>query len=290
MASDLLLDTSSPIITINQASILFKINENYLSSQKNNSQKNVLIPISQNEIIITNITSNYVAYRTRITRKKYYAVEPSHLILCPNSNIKVQITFYFNPEEKFPPQHKFRFEGIIIPNNMKNKDPRNIFSDFAINKKEVKGNSIKKNVEFIFDNNYNYYPPSAENLLLKSSQTLNSVISDSNSSIYSNALGKSMERPSRISLRNKNKTGKLRSQKEVETIDPIKLKNEYDKLKNEYDNNVKELDIIKRKINNINSKNKYRYIVPDINYSSLNTKIIAILFGTAFFLGFYLTK
>ena len=173
---------------------------------------------------------------------------------------------------------------------MKNKDPREIFDDFAINKREVKGNSIKKNAEFIFDDNYEYNPPSVDNIRLNSSQTLNSVISESNSSIYSNALGKSMERPSRISLRNKNKTGKLRSQKEVETIDPIKLKSEYDKLKNEYDNNVKELEIIKRKINNINGKNKYRYIVPDINYSSLNTKIIVILFGTAFFLGFYLTK
>ena len=290
MATDILLDTSSPVITVNQATLLFKINENYLSSQKNTAPKNVLIPISQTEIIITNITSNYVAYRTRITRKKYYAVEPSHLILCPNSNIKVNITYYFNPDDKFPPEHKFRFEGIIIPNNMKNKDPREIFDDFAINKREVKGNSIKKNAEFIFDDNYEYNPPSVDNIRLNSSQTLNSVISESNSSIYSNALGKSMERPSRISLRNKNKTGKLRSQKEVETIDPIKLKNEYDKLKNEYDNNVKELDIIKRKINNINGKNKYRYIVPDINYSSLNTKIIVILFGTAFFLGFYLTK
>ena len=290
MASDILLDTSSPVITINQASLIFKINENYLSSQKNISQKNVLIPISQSEIIITNITSNYVAYRTRITKKKYYAVEPSHLILCPNSNIKVKITYYFNPKENFPPEHKFRFEGIIIPNNMKNKDARNIFDDFAINKIEVKGNSIKKNVEFLYDNNYDYTPPTNENIRLISSQTLSSVISESNSSIYSNALGKSMERPSRISLRNKNKAGKLRSRKEVETIDPIKLKSECDKLKNEYDSNVKELDIIKRKINNISGKNKYRYIVPDINYSSLNTKMIAILFGTAFFLGFYLTK
>jgi hypothetical protein len=69
MASDLLLDTSSPIITINQATLIFKINENYLSSQINNSPKNILIPISENEIIVTNITSNYIAYRSRITKK-----------------------------------------------------------------------------------------------------------------------------------------------------------------------------------------------------------------------------
>jgi hypothetical protein len=290
MASDLLLDTSSPVITINQATLIFKINENYLSSQINNSPKNILIPISENEIIVTNITSNYIAYRSRITKKKYYAVEPSHLILCPNSNIKVKITFYFNPKEKFPPEgHKFRFEGIIIPNNLRNKDSREIFEDFSKNKKEVKGNSIKKVVEFIFDNNFNYTPPpSIENIKLESSQSISSVMS--NSSVYSNALSKSMERPSRISLRSKKNVGKLSNKKVTETVDPVKLKNEYDKLKEEYDNNIKELNSIKEKINNLNSKNKFRYIVPDIHFSSLSPKMIAILFGTAFFLGFYLTK
>lgn len=293
MASDLILDNSSPVIIINQPSVSFKINENYLSSQINNSQKNILIPISENEIVITNISSNYVAYRSRITRKKYYVVEPSHLVICPNTNIKVKITFYFNPKEKFPPEgHKFRFEGIIIPNNMKDKDSREIFEEFTNNKKEVKGNSLKKIVEFIFDNNYNFNSSSVENIKLESSQSINSLMSSysSNSSIYSNALGKSMERPSKLLLRNRKKNDKLRAKKEFETIDPEVLKNECDKLKEEYDKNVQELNIIKQKINNINDKSKFRYIVPNKHYSSLNPKMIVILFLTSFFLGFYLTK
>ena len=139
MSSDFILDTSSPVIIINQATLLFKINKQYMSSQINTAPNNTLIPISQIEIFITNITSNYVAYRTRITKKKYYTVEPTHLVISPNSNIKVKIIFYFNPKEKFPPEgHKFRFEGIIIPNNMKNKDPKEIFNDFPQIKKRLK--------------------------------------------------------------------------------------------------------------------------------------------------------
>ena len=292
-SSPLLLDSSTPVLISNKSTIIFKINKSSLSSQLNSSQSNTLIPISENEFYLTNITSNYVAYRARITKKKYYAVEPSHLIISPNTNIKIKITFYFNPKEKFPPEgHKFRFEGIIIPNNMKNKDSRDIFEEYALNKKEVKGNSIKKVVEFIFDSNYHYIPSPDDNIKLDSSQTLSSYSNDinsSNSSVYTNALGKSMERPSRISLKNK-KGGKLKSKKMVETTDPVKLKQEYEKLQIEYDKNVKELNDIKQKINNLNAKNKYRYDVPDVNFSSVNTKMFAIIFGTAFFLGFYLTK
>ena len=289
-SSSLLLDSSTPVIISNKSTIIFKINKSNLSSQLNSSQNNAFIPISENDFYLTNITSNYVAYRARITKKKYYTVEPSHLVISPNTNIKIKITFFFNPKEKFPPEgHKFRFEGIIIPNNIKDKDSRDIFEEFALNKKEVKGNSIRKVVEFIFDSNYHYIPSPDDNIKLDSSQTLSSYSNDINSSVYTNALGKSMERPSRISLKNK-KGGKLKSKKIVETTDPVKLKEEYEKLQIECNKNEKELNEIKQKISNLNAKNKYRYNVPDVNFSSVNTKMVAMLFGTAFFLGFYLTK
>lgn len=295
MSSQLLLDTSTPIIFTNKPTLEFKINKKLLSSNLSTSKTNTLIPISETEIILTNLTSNYIVYRTRITRKKYYAVEPSHIVISPNSNIKVKITFYFNQKEKFPPEgHKFRFEGVVIPNNMKNRDSKEIFEEFISNKKQVKGNSIKKVVEFIFDDNYNYIPSSDDknNIRLDSSQTSISSDFNPNASVYSNALGKSMERPSKLSLRSKKTSGKLRGKKQggSETFDPVKLKQECDRLQIDYDNNLKELNDIKQKISNLTAKNKFRYIVPDVNFSSVSCKMIAILFGTAFFLGFYLTK
>lgn len=292
MSAEILLDTSSPVITINQSSLLFKINQNYFQNQlKNSNSSNTLYPLSQTELLLTNITSSYIAYRSRITKKKYYSVEPSHLIIPPNSNITIKITFYHNFRNTFPPEdHKFRFEGIVIPNNMKKMDAWKIYEQFSKDKTEVKGNSIRKVAEFIFDNNYN---PNfeEENKKIDISQSMNSInLNDFNgtASIYSNALGRSNERPSRIALKNMKKN--MRDVNKEETFNPMKLKDECEKLENDYNNYLKELNEIKQKINDLNAKNKYRYIVPDTNFSSINKKMFFILFGVSFLLGFFLTK
>ena len=284
MSAEILLDTSSPVITINQSSLLFKINQNYFQNQlKNSNSSNTLYPLSQTELLLTNITSSYIAYRSRITKKKYYSVEPSHLIIPPNSNITIKITFYHNFRNTFPPEgHKFRFEGIVIPNNMKKMDAWKIYEQFSKDKTEVKGNSIRKVAEFIFDNNYN---PNfeEENKKIDISQSMNSInLNDFNgtASIYSNALGRSNERPSRIALKNMKKN--MRDVNKEETFNPMKLKDECEKLENDYNNYLKELNEIKQKINDLNAKNKYRYIVPDINFSSINKKMFFILFAVSF--------
>ena len=290
MSSEILFDSSSPVIEINQSSLVFKVNENYYKSQSENTiPSNILLPLSQTEILLNNLTSSYVAYRARLTKKKYYAVEPSHMVLPPNSSITIKITFYHNFKLYFPPiGHKFKFEGIEIPNNMKRMDAWKIYEEYAKTKMEVKGNSIKKIAEFTFDDNY--IPDfSGELSKLSVSQSMTNFGEfNSTASIYSNALGKSNESPSRIFLRNtKRNLGTLNGE---ETVDPEKLKEECENLENEYNNYVKELNEIKKKINNLNAKNKFRYVVPDINFSSINKKMIIMLFGASFFLGFFLTK
>ena len=283
MSEEIIFDSSSPVITINQSSLIFKITQKYFQTQSKLPQNsNSLSPLSQTEILLTNLTSSYVAYRSRITKKKFYQVEPSHMILPPNSNITIKITFFHNFSLPFPPQgHKFRFEGIMIPNNMKRTDAWKIYEEFSKNKTEVKGNSIRKVAEFVFDNNYkaNF---SEENNKLEYSQSINNI-SDFNgtASIYTNALGKSNERPSRISLKNmkKNLEGVYRG----EAFD-------FMKIQNEYNDNLKELNDLKQKINELNAKNKFRYVVPDKDFSSVNKKMVILLFGVSFLLGFFLTK
>ena len=283
MSEEIIFDSSSPVITINQSSLVFKINQKYFQTQSQLPQNsNSLFPLSQTEILLTNLTSSYVAYRARITKKKFYQVEPSHMILPPNSNITIKITFFHNFSLPFPPQgHKFRFEGIVIPNNMKRTDAWKIYEEFSKNKTEVKGNSIRKVAEFVFDNNYKV-KFSEENNKLEYSQSINNI-SDFNgtASIYTNALGKSNERPSRISLKNmkKNLEGVYRG----EAFD-------FMKIQNEYNDNLKELNDLKQKINELNAKNKFRYVVPDKDFSSVNKKMVILLFGVSFLLGFFLTK
>ena len=283
MSEEIIFDSSSPVITINQSSLVFKINQKNFQTQSQLPQNsNSLFPLSQTEILLTNLTSSYVAYRSRITKKKFYQVEPSHMILPPNSNITIKITFFHNFSLPFPPQgHKFRFEGIMIPNNMKRTDAWKIYEEFSKNKTEVKGNSIRKVAEFVFDNNYKV-KFSEENNKLEYSQSINNI-SDFNgtASIYTNALGKSNERPSRISLKNmkKNLEGVYRG----EAFD-------FMKIQNEYNDNLKELNDLKQKINELNTKNKFRYVVPDKDFSSVNKKMVILLFGVSFLLGFFLTK
>ena len=289
MTSEVLLDSSSPIITINQSSLIFKINQNYFSTQSQIPMSNVLTPLSQTEILLTNVSSSYIAYRTRLTKSKYYSVEPSHLILPPNSNITIKITFYHNLKLPFPPkEHKFKFEGIVIPNNMNQMDAWKIYEEFSKNKTEVKGNSIKKIAEFVYDNNYN--PVFSENnSKLALSQSINNINEfNGTASIYTDALGKSNEKPSRMVLKNvKKNLGEIYKE---ETADPVRLKQECENLENEYNNKLNELNEIKQKINNLNAKNKFRYVVPDVNFSSVNTKTILLLFGASFLLGFFLNK
>ena len=283
MSEEIIFDSSSPVITINQSSLVFKINQKNFQTQSQLPQNsNSLFPLSQTEILLTNLTSSYVAYRSRITKKKFYQVEPSHMILPPNSNITIKITFFHNFSLPFPPQgHKFRFEGIMIPNNMKRTDAWKIYEEFSKNKTEVKGNSIRKVAEFVFDNNYKV-KFSEENNKLEYSQSINNI-SDFNgtASIYTNALGKSNERPSRISLKNmkKNLEGVYRG----EAFD-------FMNIQNEYNDNLKELNDLKQKINELNAKNKFRYVVPDKDFSSVNKKMVILLFGVSFLLGFFLTK
>ena len=275
MSEEIIFDSSSPVITINQSSLVFKINQKNFQTQSQLPQNsNSLSPLSQTEILLTNLTSSYVAYRSRITKKKFYQVEPSHMILPPNSNITIKITFFHNFSLPFPPQgHKFRFEGIMIPNNMKRTDAWKIYEEFSKNKTEVKGNSIRKVAEFVFDNNYKV-KFSEENNKLEYSQSINNI-SDFNgtASIYTNALGKSNERPSRISLKNmkKNLEGVYRG----EAFD-------FMKIQNEYNDNLKELNDLKQKINELNAKNKFRYVVPDKDFSSVNKKMVILLFGVSF--------
>ena len=284
MSTEVKFDSSSPVITINQSSLVFKINQkNFQTQSLQQKNSNSLAPMSQTEILLTNLTSSYVAYRSRITKKKFYQVEPSHMVLPPNSNITIKITFFHNFKLPFPPQgHKFRFEGIVIPNNMKKLDAFKIFEEYAQNQTEVKGNSIRKIAEFIFDNNYKANFSEENKNKLEFSQSINNI-SDyiGTASIYTNALGKSNERPSRISLKNMKKN--LEGVHSEEIFDPMKIQNEYNE-------NLRELDEIKQKINDLNAKNKFRYAVPDKNFSSVNKKMVILLFGASFLLGFFLTK
>ena len=277
MSSELKIDTSSQIIKINSRSLVFKINPKTLSeklkSEKEKNNLNKYILISECFIKIENISTNYVAIRVRTTKKYCYNVEPTYSIIAPNTFEKIKILYYIKSGEEISSQgHKFRFEGIII--EQKEKNTKNIFGLFQQYIQKgivVKGNSIIKNVNFIYDNNF----------MISSKSTR---VSDSNKyKINNNDINK------RASLKD---IFNLKSQLEQEIKECDELRNAHKNLMRQLNEKGIDLDFY---LNNNNSSLKDYFIqLKEIIISIKNSKIysgaILALFLFSAYYGFYLTK
>ena len=277
MFSELKIDTSSQIIKLNNRSLVFKINQKTLSEklktekEKNNSNKYILI--SECFIKIENISANYVALRIRTTKKYCYSVEPTYSIIAPNTFEKVKILYYIKPGEEINSQgHKFRFEGIIIP--QKEKNTKNIFGLFQQYIQKgilVKGNSIIKTVNFIYDDNF----------IISSKSTR---VSDSKKSNVSNS-----DVHKRTSLKD---IFNLKSQLEQEIKECDELRNAHKNLMRQL--NEKGIDIDFYLNNNNSSLKDYfiqlKEIIINIKNSKIYSGFIIALFLFSAYFGFYLTK
>ena len=144
MSLDSLIDSSKEIFEVDKDIITFKIDF------KNNDISEELTAIDEQEVIITNLTQNYLAFQIKITKKKFYAVNPSYCILSPNEKKNIKIIFYNVPNEELnAKKHKFRFEGFIILDNEKDKDSKELFSEYIKKGNKIEGNIIIKSVKFI---------------------------------------------------------------------------------------------------------------------------------------------
>lgn len=278
MSSELKLDASSQILKSENKDLIFRINKN-----KSNSQK--LDLKSECHIKIENISSNYVALRVRTTKKYSYAVYPIYAIIKPNSFINIKIVYHSNPNEVITSAgHKFRFEGFIIDEKEKNcKDILGLFQQYIKGKKVVKGNIIKKNVIFSFDeNNQKNLKENKFNL----NNQKNSNINLNNQNIHNINL------PSKGNINN-NMSDSKKIEKEIE---------ECNELINIHANLIKKLDDINlyEKKNNLNNGNNANSFIEKIKIGKeiiikiRNNKYlrigIAILFLSSIFSGFYFTK
>lgn len=277
MSSELKLDSSSQIIKINNRSLVFKINKSTLSEkikiskEKNNTSKHILL--SECFIKVENISANYVALRVRTTKKYYYNVDPTYSIIAPNTFEKIKILYYIKPGEEITSEgHKFRFDGIIL--EQKEKNTKNIFGLFQqyIQKGiTVKGNSIIKNVNFIYDDNF----------IISSKST---IIKDSTKNKGSNN-----EVHKRTSIKD---IFNLKSQLEQEIKECDELRNTHKNLMRQL--NEKGIDI-NSYLNNQNSSLKDYFIqlkelIINIKNSKLYSGALITLFLFSAYFGFYLTK
>ena len=151
MSSELKLDSSIQVIKSSNTDITIKIRKQQVNI--NEKEKNNLIYIGHDNIIIKNVSKEYVALRVRSTKKKYYKVEPIYSIIHPNSFVTIKIFYTSTEEEELTSlRHKFKFDGFIIEEKDKNcKNILGLFQNAISDNKIRKGNSIVKNVKFIYE-------------------------------------------------------------------------------------------------------------------------------------------
>ena len=144
MSIDKIMDTSKEIFKLNKEILSFKVDENKMKSTQEKEA------ISEEEIIITNLTSDYLAFKTMTTKKSIYSVDPSYVIIPPKAEQKLKILLYNILGEKLDPKgHKFRFEGFTILESEKDSEAKQLFNEYVKKGNTVVGNIQKRSVQFL---------------------------------------------------------------------------------------------------------------------------------------------
>ena len=294
--SDIIMDSSSEVFTIDKPNLQFNINPNISSIDNENSSKKDIHPVSSCCIVVTNLTDNYIAFRSKTTKKDLYVVNPPYTIIKPNNNQQILIEFYMK-HKNLPNRegHKFKFEGIVIDDSDINKPPKKIFEEKIANKIQVKGNTYKRDVVFIEDDNYDYHQ--------KPQNIPDNSVSES-INLSRNSLYLSVNDTYQSKLKGVSKN--FNDSNINNDFDELKnLKIEYNKLKNKILELNTEYNILKNKIeqqkninvNNNNNKSsnsvinsKFNYVPPDSKEIKLSKPISAIVCFIALMIGFFLTK
>ena len=299
MSRNLIMDESKEIFTLNKEILSFKINQSNLSKLSSHSSihSGNLHSISEEDILVTNLTSEYLAFRTKTTRKENYAVNPTYCVIPPNSTQNLNLVLYNRTGEKLDPKsHKFKFEGFIIPESQKDEDIKNLFKDYIKNGKKVIGNSQKRGVQFLEEND------EGSNILRGS----NNSLGNSNLSNYTVAeekknsllMDKIQEKDENVRLSDiiEEKTGgRFGMENNMERLEY--LKKEYNQLKEQVENLKRNEELLNKKIyieknkkNVHHGSDKFKFKVPEIKEEKLSRNKRMGIFLFSVLIGFYLVK
>jgi len=331
--SDLnIIDKSVTLFSIDKPVLIFQVrpnnNNNININNMSASSSNNPINLGQTSLIVSNLSSDYIALRIKTTKKQYYSVAPAYSVISPDGKEKIEFNYYVKEGEKVSNEgHKFKFEAFVIPEQEKDLDPRKLFSTYISKKIGVKGTQIKTGVKFIEKelnnkvekNNIINNPLSSNSLGLFSEKSIphpeeSSLISKENpliSTIDKNKLIEKSEKASNADIHNDFGTPKIKkftssnkklyeysNQTEEEKtvllnnlkVEYYKLKNELDNLINNYYNLRNHVDLEENNQDNIKEENSKN------NYPSINSKeiklsqsICIVLFILGIILGFYLS-
>ena len=141
------IDKSKEIFKIDKEIIDFDIDSSKIEDPSSP------IALSETQISITNLTDNYLAFRTKTTKKTKYAVDPNSCIISPNEVKTLNIILYNVPGEKMETKgHKFLFEAIVINESEKEKNVKDLFVEYQNKANKSLGDIQKRNVKYNIGN------------------------------------------------------------------------------------------------------------------------------------------
>lgn len=282
MSKDLIMDVSKEVFTVDKDKLCFRVNSSNLSKLSSHSSINSgnLQPISEEEVHLKNLTSDYLVFRTKTTKKELYAVNPTYCIIPPKGNQVLSFIFYNKQGEKPDPKHhKFKFQGFIIPESQKDKDAKDLIKEYIEKGEKVVGNEKKCGVKFIEDE--------GDGSALKSSN-------------LSNISGKSGGEEDNLRFSDIVQTGsglKMGSGVDNSKDKLENLKKEHNMLKEQVDNLKRNEELLNKRINNERNQktsegisNKFNYKVPQVNETKLSRNKLLGIFLISVLVGFYLIK
>ena len=329
-----IIDSSIKLFSIDKPHLVFQISKNDINiNNQNNNNISISstnpINLGQTSLIVSNLSSEYLSFRTKSTKKKYYSVYPSYCVISPNQKIKIDFRYFIKEGEKVSNEgHKFKFEAFVIPPEEKDKDAKILFNTYISQKTPVKATVIKSGVKFIEKENMDIQNTNIKNPLSSNSigilseksivHSEDSVLSKEDPLIVSNTIDKNKviekinEKNKNFDLHNDFGTPKVKKysnsskklydlnapKTEEENIallnnlkvEYFKLKNELDILKNNYYNLRNHVDLEENEQEEPKKENK-KDKYPSINSKEikLSPLICGILFIFGIILGFYLS-
>lgn len=306
MSNVLIMDDSKQIFKLDKEILLFKIKPSSLnkSSALPFAKSGQMRQRSEENLTITNLTSNYLAFRVKTTKKDNYSVNPTYCILFPNENKLISFIFYYNLDSKLDSKgHKFKFEGFTIPESRKNENVKDLFNEYINKGIKVVGNTHKIYVQFSEENEEQQNNNESVNILLSNSNSTASLISNytvaENSKpnpFLSDILKDNEKQNIKLSDIVEDKSaGMSVMEKNKEKF--YNLKKEYNLLKEQFDNLKRNEELLNKRIYNEKNKKiptegsvKFNYKVPEKKEEKLSINKLIVFFVLSFLVGFYLIK
>jgi hypothetical protein len=75
-------------------------------------------------------------------------VNPTYAYIKPLETIEIKFLYYIKDLNENPHKHKFKFEAVLVPENLRNKDPKALFEYVISNRLRMRGFTVKRGVVF----------------------------------------------------------------------------------------------------------------------------------------------